>query len=56
MCSCNAHMFYKEVQEALNIPVIHIGDPLSKILKENFDGKNVALIGSSYLTQKAFFR
>jgi aspartate racemase len=51
-----AHKFFEDIQSAVKIPVMHCGDGLAAFLAENYSGKKVGLVGSSFLMQEKFFK
>ncbi len=49
------HQYYQKIQNALTIPVLHIGDAVGKTIKQE-KLKKVALLGTKYTMQGNFYK
>ena len=49
------HQYYQQVQNALTIPVLHIGDAVGNAIKQE-KLKKVALLGTKYTMQGVFYK
>lgn len=55
LCANTAHLFAKELQEAIELPIIHIGAETAKAInKQGF--KKVGLLGTKFTMEMAFYR
>lgn len=54
LCANTMHIIAKQVQAAINIPLLHIADVILKSLKKN-DCKTVLLLGTKYTMEASFY-
>jgi len=54
LCANTAHLFADQLQAALNLPLIHIGDETAKAVK-SAGIKNIGLLGTIFTMEKDFY-
>lgn len=55
LCANTAHKVYEQVQDSLDIPILHIGDAIGKIIQKN-GWQKVGLLGTIYTMEGDFIR
>ncbi len=55
ICTNTMHLMADEVQEAINIPLLHIADATARAVKEQ-GLKSVGLLGTRFTMEKEFYR
>ncbi len=55
ICTNTMHKLAEEVEEAVNIPLLHIADATAQILVTD-DIKTVGLLGTAYTMEQAFYK
>ncbi|MEJ9149127.1 aspartate/glutamate racemase family protein [Bacillus thuringiensis] len=55
MCSNTVHLFAEEVEQAISIPLLHIGDVSAKEMVEQ-NIKRIGLLGTKYTMEQDFYK
>ena len=55
LCANTAHLYADKLQEAINLPIIHIVDETAKIIKKK-GFKKIGLLGTKFTMEMDFYR